>query len=190
MSEKSVRLVVPDEIITSKIYLIRDKKVMLDKDLAKLYDVETRVLNQAVTRNKERFPEDFMFQLSKKEFEILKSQIVTSSLPDGKAGWGGTRKLPFAFTEQGVAMLSGVLHSDRAIKVNIQIMRVFTRLRALLETHREILLKLEKLERKDIEQDEKIMVIFEYLKQLEQLKQSELSKGKVPVIKGFKSSTP
>jgi len=115
---------------------------------------------------------------------------VTSSLPDGKAGWGGTRKLPFAFTEQGVAMLSGVLHSERAIKVNIQIMRVFTRLRALLETHKEILRKLEKLERKDIEQDEKIMVIFEYLKQLEQLKQSELSKGKVPVIKGFKTSTP
>lgn len=183
MSEKNVRLVIPDEIITSKIYLIRDKKVMLDKDIAELYDVETRVLNQAVTRNKERFPEDFMFQLSKKEFEILKSQIVTSS-------WGGTRKLPFAFTEQGIAMLSGVLHSERAIKVNIQIMRVFTRLRALLETHREILLKLEKLERKDIEQDEKIMVIFEYLKQLEQLKQSELSKGKVPVIKGFKNSIP
>jgi len=151
---------------------------MLDEDLAELYGVETRRLNEQVRRNIARFPEDFMFQLTDKEFKNLKSQIATSS-------WGGRRKLPYAFTEQGVAMLSGVLNSERAIKVNIQIMRVFTRVREMLETHKEILKKLEYLERKDIEQDEKIMLIFEYLKQLEQIKQKELKERKVPVIKGF-----
>jgi hypothetical protein len=98
---------------------------MLDEDLAELYDVETRRLNEQVKRNKARFPMDFMFQLTKEEFENLKSQFATSS-------WGGRRKLPHAFTEQGVAMLSGVLHSDRAIRVNIQIIRVFTRMREML----------------------------------------------------------
>ena len=121
MAQYSNNLVIPDEFINSKIYVIRDKKVMLDRDLAELYDVETCRLNEQVKRNIDRFPADFMFQLSQKEFENLKSQIATSS-------WGGRRKLPYAFTEQG-AMLSGVLHSDRAIKVNIQIMRVFTRMR-------------------------------------------------------------
>ena len=134
--------VIPDEFITTKIYVIRDKKVMLDEDLAELYDVETRRLNEQVKRNKARFPMDFMFQLTKEEFENLKSQFATSS-------WGGRRKLPHAFTEEGVAMLSGVLHSDRAIRVNIQIMRVFTRMREMLETHKEILKKLDNMERKD-----------------------------------------
>jgi chromosome condensin MukBEF ATPase and DNA-binding subunit MukB len=108
-----------------------------------------------------------MFQLSQEEFENLKSQFAASS-------WGGRRKLPYAFTEQCVAMLSGVLHSDRAIKVNIQIMRVFTRMRKLLEAHKEILKKLYHLERREIEQDEKIMLIFEYLKQLEQVRQQDI----------------
>ena len=112
MNEETKTLIIPDEVVISKIYLIRGKKVMLDRDLAYLYQVETRVLNQAVSRNIERFPEMFMFQLTQVEFEILKSQIVTSS-------WGGTRKLPYAFTEQGVAMLSSVLRSKKAIKVNI-----------------------------------------------------------------------
>ena len=133
---------IPDEIITNKIFVIRDKKVILDQDLAELYDVETRRLNEQVKRNLERFPADFMFKLSIKEFENLKSQFATSS-------WGGRRKLPYAFTEQGVAMLSGVLHSERAIKVNIQIMRVFTRMRKLLETHKAILKKLDDLEKRD-----------------------------------------
>ncbi len=161
------KLAIPDELITNKIYLIRDKKVMLDENLAELYDVETRRLNEQVKRNIARFPEDFMFQLTKEEFEILKSQFATSS-------WGGRRKHPYAFTEQGVAMLSGVLHSERAIRVNIQIMRVFTRMREMIETHKEILKKLDQLERKEIEQDEKIMLIFEYIQQLEQTKQEEL----------------
>ena len=113
------------ELIQSKIYEIRGQKVMLDKDLADLYQVETRRLNEAVKRNIKRFPEDFMFQLTHAEFEILKSQFAISS-------WGGTRKLPFAFTEQGLAMLSGVLNSDIAIQVNINIMRAFVAVRQLL----------------------------------------------------------
>ena len=166
MDLNTSKSVIPDEFITTKIYVIRDKKVMLDEDLAELYDVETRRLNEQVKRNKARFPMDFMFQLTKEEFENLKSQFATSS-------WGGRRKLPHAFTEQGVAMLSGVLHSDRAIRVNIQIMRVFTRMREMLETHKEILKKLDNMERKDIEQDKKIILIFEYLKQLEQATEKE-----------------
>jgi hypothetical protein len=147
---------VPIERIASKIYLIRDLKVMLDRDLAELYEVETRVLNQAVKRNIKRFPKDFMFQLTKDEFKILKSQIVTSS-------WGGVRKLPLAFTEQGIAMLSGILHSDRAINVNIQIMRVFVKFRQLLFDNEE--LRNELLEFKQIT-DERFQIVFETLDQL------------------------
>jgi hypothetical protein len=158
----------PDELIINKIILLRDQKVLIDRDLAELYGVDTRTLNQAVKRNVKRFPEDFMFQMTKEEFEIWRSQIVISNRDRM-----GLRRPPFVFTEQGVAMLSSVLNSDRAILVNIQIMRVFTRLRALLESHKEILRKLESLEKKDIEQDEKILLIFEYLKQLEQAKQEE-----------------
>ena len=113
------------QIIQSKIYEIRGQKVMLDRDLAELYQVETRVLNQAVKRNIKRFPSDFMFQVTEDEFEILKSQFVISS-------WGGVRKLPFAFTEQGLAMLSGILNSDVAIEVNISIMRAFVAVRRLM----------------------------------------------------------
>ena len=160
--------ILPDETIISKIYMIRSKKVMIDRDLAELYDVETRVLNQAVRRNEKRFPEDFMFQMTKEEMGEWKSQIVISSSEKM-----GLRKPPLVFTEQGVAMLSSVLNSDRAIMVNIQIMRVFTKMRELVETHKEILQKLEQLEKKDIEQDDKIMLIFEYLKQLEKAKQEE-----------------
>jgi hypothetical protein len=167
MPQNKYNPVIPDELITNKIFVIRDKKVILDNDLAELYDVETHRLNEQVKRNIDRFPADFMFQLSQEEFENLKSQFATSS-------WGGRRKLPYAFTEQGVAMLSGVLHSDRAIKVNIQIMRVFTRMRKLLEAHKEILKKLDNLEIREIEQDEKIKIIFEYLKQLEQVRQQEI----------------
>lgn len=159
-------LMVPEEIIMSKIFLIRAQKVMLDRDLAILYGVSTGNLNKAVQRNLKRFPDDFMFQLVKGEFDNLIFQSGTSS-------WGGTRKLPYAFTEQGVAMLSSVLHSDRAIMVNIQIVRVFTRMRELLETHTEILRKLDQLQKKDIEQDQQILLIFEYLKQLEQAKQQQ-----------------
>ena len=159
MSKASKALMIPDELVMNKIYLIRGQKVMLDRDLAELYDVETKVLNQAVKRNSERFPADFMFQLTKKDFENLKSQIVTSS-------WGGVRKMPFAFTEQGVSMLSSVLKSERAIRVNIQIIRIFTRMREIIMTHKDILLQLEKIERKLAGHDGDITLIFQYLKQL------------------------
>ena len=128
--------ILSDETIIDKIYIIRGIKVMMDRDLAELYGVETRILNQAVRRNLRRFPEDFMFQLTQKEFQIWKSQIVIS-----KSDKIGLRKLPLAFTEQGVAMLSSILNSDRAIMVNIQIIRVFTRIRKMLESHKEILKK-------------------------------------------------
>ena len=163
-SEKSVNI--PDELVMSKIHLIRDHKVMLDRDLAKLYDVETKYLKRAVRRNISRFPNDFMFNLTKKELADLRCQIGTSS-------WGGARYSPLAFTEQGVAMLSSVLNSERAITVNIQIIRIFTRMRQLLSTHKEILLKLEQLEKKDLEHDEKLLLIFDYLKQLKQAKKEE-----------------
>lgn len=155
----SKSLSIPDEVVVSKIYLIRDKKVMLDDDLAELYQVETRRLNEQVKRNIDRFPEDFMFQLTEAEWENLKSQNATSS-------WGGRRKIPFAFTEYGVLMLSSVLNSDRAIQVNIQIMRIYAKLREMLLTNKDILLKLEKLERRVIKHDQDIKVVFGYLKEL------------------------
>ncbi len=159
-------MIIPDEIIMKKIYLIRGMKVMLDKDLAELYGVSTRNLNKAVNRNIKRFPDDFIVILTKEEFENLMFQIGTSS-------WGGTRKLPYAFTELGVAMLSSVLRSDRAIMVNIQIIRIFTRIRHILESHSEILRKLDWLEKHESEQDEQIILIFEYLHQLEQSRQQQ-----------------
>jgi len=126
VNEKSL---IPVERIEKAILLIRGQKVMLDAHLAELYGVETKVLVQAVKRNIERFPEDFMFQLSQAEFAILRSQFVTSS------DWGGRRYPPYAFTEQGVAMLSSVLHSQRAVQVNIEIVRAFIRLRQMLASH-------------------------------------------------------
>lgn len=148
---------VPVERIEKAILLVRKQKVMLDADLAALYGVETRVLVQAVKRNIERFPEDFMFQLSHEEFAILRSQSVTSS------DWGGRRYPPYAFTEQGVAMLSSVLHSERAIRVNIEIMRAFIRLRQMLASHAELARKLEALEKK---YDAQFEEVFEAIRQL------------------------
>ncbi len=182
--EKSVLL--SEEKIVNRIYFVRGKRVMLDRDLAEMYGVLTKVLNQAVKRNQRRFPDDFMFQLTQEELENLisqfvisssngetlhlKSQIVTSSaksispelmLQTGisslrKEAWGGTRKLPYVFTEQGVAMLSSVLKSDTAIDVNIQIIRVFTRMRELFISQKDVVLKIEKLEKAVLEQDSKI----------------------------------
>jgi hypothetical protein len=153
---------------------------MLDSDLAELYGVETKRLNEQVKRNIDRFPEDFMFQLTEPEFENLKSQIATSS-------WGGRRTLPYAFTEHGVLMLSSVLNSDLAIKVNIQIMRVYTKVRNMLSTHKDLLLKFEQLETKLAVHNDKIMLIFEYLKQFEEAKQQELEQKERPKI-GFKTT--
>lgn len=127
-TQKELQVLVAEQKILNRIYVIRGEKVMLDRDLAEMYGVETRVLNQSIKRNLNRFPKDFMFQLSEKEFKDLISQNVTSS-------WGGTRKLPNAFTEQGVAMLSSILNSDTAIAVNIRIIRVFSRLREYALTH-------------------------------------------------------
>lgn len=128
--------------IENMIYFIRGQKVMLDSDLALLYGVETKVLNQAVRRNIDRFPEDFMFQLSSEEYQVLKSQFVTS-----KKGSGGKQKLPLVFTENGLAMLSGVLNSSRAVQVNIAIMRIFTRLRSFLLLEQELRGEIDKLKK-------------------------------------------
>ena len=150
--------IIPSELIASKIYIIRRLKVMLDRDLADLYGVETKVLKQAVRRNIKRFPDDFMFELSKQEFAHWRSQFVTS-----KKDKIGLRYSPMAFTEQGVAMLSSVLNSDRAIEVNIQIMRVFTRLRQILLGNKDLKRELEELRRVT---DERFRIVFETLDQL------------------------
>jgi hypothetical protein len=144
------------KVITNKILLIRGKKVMLDRDLAELYEVETRQLTRQVRRNIERFPEDFMFRLKKKEFESLMCHFGTSNR-------GGTRKLPYVFTEQGVAMLSGILKSKRAVHVNIQIMRAFVQLRRMLLTNRDLRRKIEAMENK---YDKQFAIVFEAIKQL------------------------
>ena len=147
------------EVIATRILEIRGKKVMLDKDLARLYGVETRRLNEQVRRNRERFPNDFMYQLTRQEVINLMSHFATSS-------WGGTKKLPYVFTEQGVAMLSSVLNSERAIQVNILIMRAFTKLKEILLTHKDLAVRIESLEKKYAEHDQTLKSIFEAIKQL------------------------
>ena len=137
MTAKQTLSIIPEDILLNKIYEIRGHKVMLDSDLAELYGVETKVLNQSIRRNIERFPEDFMFQLTESEWQSLRSQIVTS-----KIGRGGRTYLPNVFTEHGVLMLSSVLNSQQAIQVNIQIVRIFTRLRNLLIEHTELQLEI------------------------------------------------
>jgi hypothetical protein len=165
MAKKETITTIPDDIISSKIYLVRGKKVMLDHDLAILYRVETKALKQAVRRNIERFPDDFMFELNNKEFAILRSQIVTSS-------WGGSRYLPMAFTEQGVAMLSSVLRSDRAIMMNIQIMRVFTKVRELLMDTLNLRIEIEEIKKQIANHDKNIELVFNYLDELIQQHES------------------
>jgi hypothetical protein len=154
-----MKALVPVEIIEKKILLIRGEKVMLDADLAELYEVETFNLNKAVKRNIDRFPKDFMFQLTKEEADSLRFQIGMSK----KEGSGGRRYLPYAFTEQGVAMLSSVLNSERAVKVNIEIMRAFVSLRQMLASNAELARKLDALEKK---YDHQFKVVFDAIKQL------------------------
>lgn len=146
------------ERIESAIYVIRDHKVMLDVDLARLYQVETKNLNKAVKRNVDRFPADFMFQLTPEESDALRFQSGTS-----KAGRGGRRYMPYAFTEQGVAMLSSVLRSKRAVLVNVEIMRAFVKLRRLLETHKDLARKLAEMEKT---YDAKFQTVFAAIRQL------------------------
>jgi hypothetical protein len=155
-------LPVPVERIEKSIFMIRGLRVMLDKDLAELYGIETKALKQAVKRNVHRFPSDFMFILNKQEFANLRSQIVTSS----SEPWGGARYLSMVFTEQGVAMLSSVLRSRRAIEVNIAIMRVFVRLREMMAAHKELAVKLRELEGRIQDHDEQIVAIFEAIRRL------------------------
>jgi len=148
---------IPIERIDRAILVIRGEKVMLDADLAALYEVETKRLVEAVKRNRDRFPADFMFQLTKQEFDHLRSQFATSS------SWGGRRYPPYAFTEQGVAMLSSVLRSKRAVQVNVEIMRIFVRLRQMLSTHKDLARKIEALEKK---YDSQFKVVFDALRAL------------------------
>ncbi len=157
---------VTEEAVISKIYIIRNKKVMLDRDLAELYDVSTGNLNKAVGRNIKRFPEDFMFELTKTEFENLRAQISNSS-------WGGTRKPPKVFTEQGVAMLSGVLHSDRAVMVNIQIMRAYSKMREALTDNLSLKLDIEEIKNKLTDHSKNIELVFNYLDELIEKKENE-----------------
>lgn len=151
--------VIPQETIENKIFFIRGRKVMIDRDLASLYGVKTSQLTRQVRRNIKRFPDDFMFRLTGEEFTNLKCHFGTSS-------WGGTRKLPYVFTENGVAMLSSVLNSERAMQVNIQIMRTFTKIREMLLTHKELKQKVEEMEKK---YDYQFKVVFDAIKQLLEL---------------------
>jgi len=156
---KKSESLVPVEVVQNKIYLIRGHKAMLDRDLAELYGVLTSQLTRQVHRNIERFPNDFLIRLTREEWNSLMCQFGTSKR-------GGTRKLPLAFTEQGIAMLSGVLHSTRAIQVNIQIMRTFTQLREIMVSHKDLARKIEDLERKFNDHDKKIVLIFQAIKRL------------------------
>jgi hypothetical protein len=177
MEKKEKALLIADERIINKIYFIRGQKVMLDRDLAELYGVETRRLNEQVKRNYKRFPEDFMFQLTSNELDILMSQIATSS-------WGGLRKLPYAFTEHGVLMLSSVLSSDQAVDVNIKIMRVFTKIRQMLTDNTELRLAVEKLERKSDNHSKNIELVFQYLDELQEKKEKKIEKPRKKI--GYK----
>ena len=175
MAKKELQLLVAEQKVLNKTYAIRGEKVMLDKDLSAMYGVETKQLKRQVKRNIYRFPKDFMFTLTRKEFENLRSQIGTSS-------WGGVRYMPMAFTEQGVAMLSGILNSKTAIEVNIRIIRVFTKLREYTLTHKEILIQLAKLEKEVKGNSRDIENIFMVLKELIQKQSTSTARNKI----GFK----
>lgn len=167
--------VIPHERIENKIYLIRGNKVILDSDLADLYGVSTKQLTRQVRRNIRRFPGDFLIQLTREELGNLRCQFGTSS-------WGGTRYRPLAFTEQGIAMLSGVLHSRRAIEVNIAIMRAFVKLRELMMTHKDLARKIEELEAKFNKHDENFVIVFQAIKKI--LQSPREPRRKKPLI-GF-----
>ncbi len=172
-------MIISNDILISKIYFIRGYKVMLDRDLALLYDVETKNLKRQVKRNLDRFPSDFMFELNDDELNNLRCQIGTSS-------WGGSRYKPMAFTEQGVAQLSSVLSSHKAIQVNIQIISLFTKMRNLLLTHKNLILKMEKLEQNMFKQQADIKLLFDYIKRIHSAKAKEIKQSKRRNI-GFKS---
>ena len=172
MAKKETRISVPEEKILNQIFVIRGQKVMLDKDLAQLYRVSTGNLNKAVLRHIKRFPSDFMFRLRAQEYKNLIFQ-------NGISSWGGRRKLPYVFTEQGVAMLSGILNSDRAISVNIQIMRVFTRIRQALIDNTELRLIIEEIRKKTDNNTKNIEVVFQYLDELIEKKEKNNTRKKI-----------
>ncbi|MBM3248698.1 MAG: ORF6N domain-containing protein [Candidatus Omnitrophica bacterium] len=182
MSKKDTKIAVkvtPVGIIEDMIYIIRGQKVMLDRDLAELYGVTTGNLNKAVNRNLDRFPEDFVFRLTKKEFKNLRFHFGISNLRSHfvTSSWGGRRYTPFAFTEQGVAMLSSVLNSKRAIQVNIAIMRTFIKLRQMISTHKEMRRKIEEMEAR---YDKQFKIVFTALKELlDYSKEAEKPKTKI-----------
>ncbi|HAJ78423.1 MAG TPA: DNA-binding protein [Fibrobacteres bacterium] len=169
--------IIPQVTIESRIHLIRGKKVMLDRDLAELYGVTTGNFNKAVKRNLKRFPDDFMFQLSVGELKNLIFQ-------NGRSSWGGTRKLPYVFTENGVAMLSGILNSDRAVMVNIQIMRAFTKVREMLIDNLSSRLEIEEIKKQLSNHDKNIELVFTYLDEL--IEKQENPKPRKAI--GFKTS--
>jgi hypothetical protein len=179
MMKKTNLLHIPDEMVMNKIYVIRNQKVMLDRDLAELYGVETKVLKQAVKRNLNRFPDDFMFELTDIELNNWRSQFVTSN-----SDKMGLRYFPFVFTEQGVAMLSSVLNSEKAISVNIQIIRIFTRIRQILSDNTELRLGLEELRKKTDNNTKNIEVVFQYLDELLDKKEDEKPRTQI----GYKIS--
>ena len=173
MAKKSIELAIPDEVIMNHIYYIRGQKVMLDNDLAELYQVETKQLKRQVKRNIERFPQDFMFELTKEEYDSLRSQIGT--LKRGEH----SKFLPFAFTEHGVLMLSSVLNSSRAINVNIQIIRIFTRIRQMLMDNTELRLAIEKLGKVTHNNTKNIELVFQYLDELLEKKETHTPRKKI-----------
>jgi hypothetical protein len=177
MAKGELQKLMADQKILNRIYVIRDQRVMLDEDLTEMYGVETRRLNEQVKRNLKRFPKDFMFTLTVKEYENLKSQNATSR-------WGGRRTLPNAFTEQGVAMLSSVLNSDIAIEVNIRIIRVFTKLREYALTHKEILKQMAVLEKEVKGNSRDIENIFMVLKELIEKQSKPVPRNRI----GFRRS--
>lgn len=176
---KSSQSLMPDEVVMSKIYIVRDQRVMLDRDLAYLYDVKAYRLREQVKRNENKFPDHFMFQLSEEEAEIMVSQNAIPS----KQHLGGA--LPYVFTEHGVLQLANVLRSERATEMSIKIIEVFVKMREILFSHKDLLLELEEVRKKISGHDEEIALIFEYIKQFEQIKREELEyKNRKPI--GYK----
>ena len=179
--EENINMI-PDEVITNKVFFIRDHRVMVDNDMAELYGVTTKRLNEAVKRNSSRFPVDFMFQLTMKE----KEELVANC--DHLKKLKFSPYLPYAFTEHGAVMLASVLNSERAISVNIQIVRIFNKMREMMLLHKDLLLEMQKMNNKLTDHDDKILLIFEYLKQFEESKIQELEQQNRPKI-GFKQSS-
>lgn len=165
-------IIIPNEVISNKIYFIRNQKVMLDRDLAALYEVETKRINEQIKRNSARFPENFMFQLNEVEYENLKSHFATSS-------WGGSRKLPFAFTEHGVLQLANVLKSERATQMSIKIIEVFVSLRDYLLTNLNLKLEVEQIKKKLVNHDKNIELVFSYLDELIEKREDNTERTKI-----------